>query len=196
MPTVVASAEGSEAISDYLSREGRAIDLIMQERPLGMGDAVLSFNKSSSYMAAEHILLLWGDLPFIMPGTIESLVKAHTSGCYDFTFVTKQTKCAYTRVERDAQNRVIAVRETREEGLSLYQGERDVGLFVFRKRLVMDLLREELPGKRGGSTGEHGFLYIIRHLVARGFRVEGLPIAEEIELRSLNHLSDLEMDAS
>ena len=54
------------------------------------------------------------------------------------------------------------------------------------------MLSEELPNKWGKSTDEHGFLYVIEHLVARGFCVEALPIALELEVVSLNSLKDVE----
>ena len=55
----------------------------------------------------------------------------------------------------------------------------------------MPALREELPGKWGTTTGEHGFLYIIGHLAARGCRVEALPVATEMDLVSLNSMKDV-----
>ena len=66
-----------------------------------------------------------------------------------------------------------------------------VGLFIFRRSLTLQALREELPNKWGKSTGEHGFLYIIEHLVSKGLRVEALPIAKEIELVSFNNMEDV-----
>ena len=62
----------------------------------------------------------------------------------------------------------------------------------FAKTLVLNLLKEELSRKWGKFTGEHGFLYIIEHLVARGFCVEAMPIALDMELISLNTLNDIE----
>jgi hypothetical protein len=53
------------------------------------------------------------------------------------------------------------------------------------------MLREELAGKWGKSTGEHGFLYIIGHLVARGYKVAALPVATKLDLVSLNSMNDV-----
>jgi bifunctional UDP-N-acetylglucosamine pyrophosphorylase/glucosamine-1-phosphate N-acetyltransferase len=44
----------------------------------------------------------------------------------------------------------------------------------------------------GAATGEHGFLYVVEHLIQRGFKVEALPIATERDLVSLNRPSDLD----
>ena len=53
------------------------------------------------------------------------------------------------------------------------------------------LNKQDLEGKYGINTNEHGFLYLIKHLSNRGYKIEGLQIANDRELKSLNSLSDL-----
>ena len=158
-----------------------------------MGDAVLRLEQSPAFADAEHVLLIWGDVPFIQPETVAVVVAAHRAQGNDFTFVTRLVDSAYTVVSRDTAGQVTRVIETREEGVGQSQaGERDIGLFVFRKTVVLDMLREELAGKWGKSTGEHGFLYIIGHLAARGCKVVALPVATEPDLVSLNSMKDID----
>ena len=38
---------------------------------------------------------------------------------------------------------------------------------------------------------EHGFLYLIKHLVNLGYKVEALPIANNKEIISFNSINDL-----
>ena len=148
--------------------------------------------QSPAFDAADHILLVWGDIPFMQPETVAAVLRAHFEHSNDFTFATRMVDSAYTIVSRDAAGRVTGVIETREQGLALpLAGERDIGLFVFRKGVLLDALREDLPGKLGKITGEHGFLYVIGHLAARGLRVEALPVATELDLVSLNKLKDV-----
>lgn len=191
MPTITVSPEGAGPIRRCLSEHAIAAQIVIQDEPCGMGDAVLRFNQSSAFDDAEHVLLIWGDIPFIQPTTVAALVANHAAENNDFTFATRQTPLAYTVVSRDLTGRVTRVVETREEGIEQRAGERDIGLFVFRKTLVLDILAEELPGKWGRCTGEHGFLYIISHLVARGLKVVALPIATELDLVSLNSMNDI-----
>ena len=111
----------------------------------------------------------------------------------DFTFPTLDSDSAYTLVERDNNNNVINVietRDTRETELSF--GERDIGVFLFKKEPVFKLLNEDLPNKFNKRNQEHGFLYVIQHLAKKGYKVEALKIAKEIETVSLNSLDDLE----
>ena len=192
-PTVIVSPNGYQPIQECLDGAGVAAHLIVQPEPRGMGDAVLRFDQSPAFDNAVHVLLVWGDVPFIQPQTIASLVDEHLEKGNDFTFATRRVDSAYTVVSRDEAGQVTGVVETREQGIAEPQaGERDIGLFIFRKHVVLDGLREELPGKWGRSTGEHGFLYLIGHLAARGLGVAALPIATELDLVSLNSLKDVD----
>lgn len=192
-PTVIVSPEGEAPIQQCLDAAARSAHLVVQPEPRGMGDAVLRFQRSPAFDSADQVLLIWGDIPFIQPDTVGALVKAHFEHDNDFTFATRVVESAYTVVSRDAAGNVTEVVETREQGIAVPQaGERDIGLFLFNKGVTLKALQEELPGKYGKTTGEHGFLYIIRHLARRGYRVEALPIATELDLVSMNSLQDVE----
>lgn len=192
-PTVIVSPNGYQPIQECLDGAGVAAHLIVQPEPRGMGDAVLRFDQSPAFANAEHVLLIWGDVPFIQPQTIARLVDEHLVKGNDFTFATRLVDSAYTVVSRDEAGRVTGVVETREQGIAEPRaGERDIGLFIFRKDVVLAVLREELPGKWGKSTGEHGFLYAIGHLAARGLHVAAMRIATELDLISLNSLKDVD----
>jgi len=192
-PTVVVSPQGEPLIRHSLKQASLQAHLVLQSEPRGMGDAVLRFDQSPVADTAQHILLVWGDLANLQPNTVASLVDVHLNDDNDFTFVTRVVDQAYTLVMRDQTGKVVALTETRELGLHDPQpGERDIGLFVFRKQCVFPVLRADLPGRVGGTTGEHGFLYVIEHLVRSGHRVNALPIATELDLISLNTLSDLD----
>lgn len=191
--SVIVSPDGVLPIQQCLDVSGVKAHLVIQPVPCGMGDAVLRFEESPAYSKAEHVLLVWGDVPLIQVETVAALVTAHLAHENDFTFATRVVESAYTIVSRDLAGGVEGVVETRELGIAEPQaGERDIGLFIFRKRPVLEALREEHAGKWGKATGEHGFLYIIGHLVKLGLRVEALPVATELDLVSLNSMKDLD----
>jgi bifunctional UDP-N-acetylglucosamine pyrophosphorylase/glucosamine-1-phosphate N-acetyltransferase len=192
-PTVIVSPNGAEPIRQCLAQYGLASHLVVQPEANGMGDAVLRFEQSPAFADAEHVLLIWGDVPFIQNATVAQVVAAHRAQHNDLTFATRLVDSAYTVVTRDGSGMVTRVVETREAGIGQpVAGERDIGLFVFRKTVVLNMLREELAGKWGKSTGEQGFLYIIEHLALRGFRVIALPVASELDLVSLNSMKDID----
>lgn len=191
-PTVIVSPTGEAPVAACLQEHGRQAHLVLQPAPTGMGDAVLCFRASPAWDEAELVLLVWGDIPFIQPATVHALLAAHAAQASDFSLATRPVDAAYTVVRRDAAGQVVAVEETRETGATPGPGERDIGLFVFRPAPVFAVLEAQLADGRGRGTGEHGFLYAIRHLAARGHRVVGVPVATEQDLISLNHLKDLE----
>jgi len=192
-PTIIVSPEGAEPIRQCLEAAALSAHLVVQPEPRGMGDAVLRFQQSPAFDSADQVLLIWGDIPFIQTATVSAVVKAHFEHDNDFTLATRVVDSAYTVVSRDAAGNVAEVVETREQGIAVPQaGERDIGLFLFNKGVTLKALQEELPGKYGKITGEHGFLYIIGYLARRGYRVEALPIATELDLVSMNSLQDVE----
>jgi len=190
-PTIIVSPKGKKDIKDFLFDVSKKAYLIIQEEARGMGDAVMKFEKSPAFEIADNILLIWGDIPYIKKRTIQKMVEIHFESKNIFTFVTAETEEAYTRVIRDQNNKIIDVIETREESLPIKKGERDIGLFIFKKNEIFNLLKMELKKKYSLKTKEHGFLYLIYHLIEKGFKVEALKIADKKELISLNKISDL-----
>lgn len=192
VPTVVVSPEGHGLIAECLQAHGKRACLVEQSSALGMGDAVLRFDESPASSQAEHVLLVWGDVPLIQPETVAAVVEAHFANGNDLTFATRRVESAYTLVTRDAAGNVLDLCETREAGATKPgAGERDIGLFIFRKQPMFEALRDDIPERLGHTTGEHGFLYAVGHMVRKGFRVEALPVATELDLVSLNALADL-----
>ncbi len=190
-PTIIVSPKGKKDIKNFLISHSKKASLTIQEEAKGMGDAVMKFENSPAFETTNNILLIWGDIPYIKKKTIQKMVENHFESKNIFTFVTAETEAAYTRVIRDHNNKILDVIETREESLPVTKGERDIGLFIFKKDEIFNLLKMELQKKYSLSTKEHGFLYLIRHLVEKGLKVEALKIADKEELISLNKITDL-----
>ncbi len=190
-PTIIVSPEGEDHIYDFLKQYQLKAYIVVQEDAKGMGNAVLQYQNSPAYKETENLLLLWGDIPFIESKTLLKMIYEHNKNKNIFTFVTKMVDSAYTLVIRDSFGEIVDVKETREEGEKPIRGERDIGLFIFNKSRVFTLLKKNLSNKYGKRSGEHGFLYIIKHLIKEGCKVQGLPIASNKEILSLNRVSDL-----
>lgn len=154
-----------------------------------MGDAILKAN--DFFSPGTNILLTWSDIPLINARTIKNLVDCHAvSGNY-FSMVTSIGKHCYTIVERN-NGKVTAVRETRALGIEpLDYGEREIGLFVFKKQPVFSLLTEDIGEKYENGKKEHGFLYIIEKMARKSYKLEGYPIACQSDLLSFNSPEDL-----
>lgn len=190
--SVVVSPNGKNQIHECLQKSNLHPHLLTQSSPKGMGDAVLQFTHSPDFNSTKNLILVWGDIPFIQEETVSEMIRIHEIHENDFTFPTRIVDSAYTYVLRDEKNRLAEVVETRELGIEKPSyGERDIGLFVFKKDLVINMLKMELQSKYGQESGEHGFLYIIKELIIRGAKVEALPIATEKDLISLNYIEDI-----
>ena len=190
--SVVVSPKGKNQVHECLQKSNFHPHIITQPSPKGMGDAVLQFKHSPDFYSTKNLILVWGDIPFIQAATVSEMIRIHEINNNDFTFPTRIVDSAYTYVLRDQKNRLVEVIETRELGIEKPSfGERDIGLFVFKKDLVINMLQKELQSKYGQVSGEHGFLYIIKELILHGAKVEALPIATEKDLISLNYIKDV-----
>jgi len=190
-PTVIVSPSGREAVVECLEHHRLSAHLVVQPEPKGMGDAVLHFRHSPAHGRAENVMLAWGDLAFLQLSTVHSTVEHHFRTGSDFTFPTRMVLAPYTLVSRNADGAVLNLTETRGESV-VGPGERDIGFFIFRRDVVMGALQEGHPDKYLSRTGEHGFLYVVKSLVEKGNLVEAIPVASDLDLISLNRLSDLE----
>ena len=80
-----------------------------------------------------------------------------------------------------------------QNNISKHKGERDIGIFIFKKSIIFNALKKKLTNRFSKSTGEHGFLYIIEYLINQGRNVEGLLIASFKETLSINTIKDYEI---
>jgi len=188
---IIVSPKSHDLIEKSIKGFQKNIELIVQDQASGMGNAVLQIKKVKNFNNIEDVILVWGDIPYIQKGTLDTTLKFHTNNKSDFTFPSKVVKKAYTVISRNSNGDVQSVIETREDSSKPAEGERDMGLFIFKKNIVIPMLEESLDGKISNTTKEHGFLYIISHLVSRNFSVNALPIATELDLISFNNLEDI-----
>lgn len=192
-PTLIVSQEGLHHIKDFLDKSDNQAELIIQKDQLGMGDAVLQI-ATKKIDLHENILLSWGDLPFISKSVFEDLCLFHKKNKNDFSIATYYSKNAYTYVVRDDDHNIKEVIESKEVNRNYLlptEGERDIGVFVFKKELLLDFLNQDLLGKYGKVSKEHGFLYVIKHLVDYGYKVESLQVQEKMSEVSFNSYEDI-----
>ena len=187
---IISNPSGKPLISKCLKNFNMKADIFLQKKQNGMGDAVkIYYNNLHNLNNNDHTLLIWGDIPFIRKKTILSLIKVHKKNFNDFTFISKVVDNAYTRVIRDKQNNVIDLLEKKKDK-KLIRGERDIGVFIFKDLIIKELINNIKDSKLKNNQ-EHGFLYLVRHLHQKGYKVEALPIASDKEIKSLNYISDV-----
>lgn len=192
MPTIVASPSGESLILNALAKHNIENNCIVQPSPNGMGDAILKL-KNINYLS-ENILLAWGDLPFISKDSIDKLIKNYFLTKSDFSLITAFEHQPYTVVVRDSKNKIKEIIETRENKnfISKTANERDIGIFLFKKDLILDYLEKPLKNKHGKITQEHGFLYLIKHLSEDGYKISSVEASHRLESVSFNSINDIE----
>ena len=189
-PTIVVSPKGKNLVKNCLNKYSFKSELLIQSKPKGMGDAVLQFKKSKYFISTSNILLIWGDLPFIYKRSINNLVSNFESKKYFFSLITGLSKNPYTYILRDKFDNICEVIESRKTRIKLLKGEREIGVFIFKKELIKFLNKKKkfdfIDNKK-----EHNFLYIVNSLYKKKFKLGSSPITNEKEFKSLNYLKDV-----
>ena len=187
-PIIIVSEEGRKLIGEVVGEYGFTSTILIQKNQLGMGDAVLQSRKHRNIKEFENSLLLWGDLPFIKKRTVNRLLDLHIKDNSDFSFPTLVSQDPYTLVKRNKDQRVVDLIELKNSSKEKpVEGERDIGVFLYKTELILSLLRK----KRQDRRSELGFLSLVRVLSKNGSNVNGYKIATKREALSFNSKVDL-----
>jgi HAD superfamily hydrolase (TIGR01509 family) len=184
---LVLSPSGAE----WFTRSAAA-DIAIQDRPLGMGDAV--FRGASSWKA-DRILVIWGDQVNLSSETFERTLRAHACASQHPSFVLPRVwkQSPYVQYDFDQAGRVTGVRQTREGDSTDAEGWSDVGLFCLSTQGLEPLWRDYLSSAvRGSTTGEINFLPFLPYLSARGWKAVTWDVVDPDEARGVNTPADLE----
>ena len=101
------------------------------------------------------------------------------------TILSYYSNNPYTFINKDKKGLVKSVIETHKNKKKYKFGERDIGVFVFKKELL-NHLNQKFTNKQ-----EHNFLYVIKKLYKLRYKIKSLPIAKKKETISLNYINDL-----
>ena len=202
---IVVSARGRVAIEEYLKSAGwNHVSTIVQEKPLGMADAVsVGLHAFNDDQMCDY-LVIWGDQVTIQRKTLERIIiHHHVTGAW-LTFPTSWRPSPYIHITRDAHGGVYGVLEAREGDVMPSEGESDCGVFLSRSEVLKqglsdlktrtwDPLAQRFCRLDGcpSTTGEFNFLPLISLWASQGVRVEGLPMATADETRGVNTLDDV-----
>lgn len=189
-PTIIVSKKGRAAIIKCLNKYNFKYELIIQNTPEGMGDAVLKYQMSKNYKYYKNILLLWGDLPFIYKQTINKLVNKHILSNSFITIVSGVTNNPYTLIFRKKNNNIYKILENRTKKNQYKRGERDIGVFMFNRNLLSLLSKYKKYDYVDGKK-EHNFLYLINIIYKKKLKIINSSISNDKEFISFNSMKDL-----
>lgn len=188
----VVSPHGEPLISSYLQNkfyESIDYELVIQETPSGMGDAILL---GLEKIQTPYTTIIWGDQIVIRSKTIELSMMAHENRKDAvITLPTVMKPNPYIHFQRDPSQKIIAILQAREKKIPLDIGENDGGIFFTTTTLIKtELLQEKTSQNFGSLTGEFNFLPVIVRADKNMGHVVTLRILEEDETVGINTLEE------
>jgi bifunctional UDP-N-acetylglucosamine pyrophosphorylase/glucosamine-1-phosphate N-acetyltransferase len=142
---VVASPLTSDLLED--------VEVVVQEEPLGTGDAVRCARAALEGFGGD-VLVLNGDVPALRPETIRTLVDAHRAAGAAATVLSFEPADAgaYGRIVRDGDGRLARIVEAADASAEeLALGEVNSGIYVFRAEMLWPALEQLDPHNAQGE---------------------------------------------
>jgi len=168
-----------------------SISVGVQERPLGMGDAI--FGAYGVWMNFSHLLVVWGDQAGLSSETLHRTMVLHASGSGP-RCTLPVVEAARPYVQYVFHNGSLeSIRQAREGAAVDDRGLSDVGVFLLEVKGLQDAWREYVRiAAAGAVTGEVNFLPFLVYLSQQcGWKFETVRVADPIEARGINTGDDL-----
>ena len=145
-PVVIVNGENS-AVQGYL---GNRANYVVQENQLGTGHAV-SVAENILKNVVDNVVVLYGDMPFITPSSIQKLVNQHVDNNDVLTlttttvrdFVEQNNFFEYGRIIRDKNGSIIGVVEKKDATPEILNiKEINIGYFCFDSEWLWNNLKK------------------------------------------------------
>jgi bifunctional UDP-N-acetylglucosamine pyrophosphorylase / glucosamine-1-phosphate N-acetyltransferase len=186
---VVARPDEADAVGACASATGIPAEIVLQETPTGMLDAILIGAAAARAHEPRRVWITWGDQIAVQAATLYRLAAIERGSALALPTVTQQNP--YIHLERDARGRVARVLQRREGDEMPPAGESDVGVFSLSARACFDdLPRYAAEVTPALVTGERNFLPFIAWMAARD-PVVTCPCTDPREAIGVNTPEDL-----
>jgi bifunctional N-acetylglucosamine-1-phosphate-uridyltransferase/glucosamine-1-phosphate-acetyltransferase GlmU-like protein len=189
---VIVAPAAFDMIRRLLSAVRPDTDLVTQETPSGMLDAILLARASVVREPPDRVWITWCDQVAVHPATLAQLAALEAQDpTVDLIFPTSQRPDPYIHFTRDRAGQISGVLHRREGDAMPETGESDIGLFSLSRTAYEHALADYADtAVTGRSTCERNFLPFIPWLAARGL-VRTFPCTEAIEAIGINTPDDL-----
>lgn len=167
------------------------IDVLRQDSPTGMLDAILLASPLVERQQPDAIWITWCDQVGVLPATLDALARLETEHIPALAVPTVRGRDPYTHFERDDRGRITAVLHRREGDAMPAEGESDMGVFALSRDAFLRLLPEyALDVVPGRMTRERNFVPFVAWAAARG-EVVTFPCTDPMEAVGVNTPEDL-----
>ena len=177
-----------EAIRQHL---GPDYHYVVQEQPLGTGDAVLRLRPLLQDFQGD-LLILYGDTPLFRTTSIRGLLNRHRLCEANLTMLTAVAERSYPygRIIRDSGGRIMDIIEEDQASAQIKEiRELNVGAYVVSAREIWPALQALQPSPK---DGEYRLTNSVHRLIHAGLQVESYQIYDADEIQGINTRQDLE----
>lgn len=165
---LVLSPEGATEVRKALdTRIPGRYDVVLQETPTGMGDAV---RLGLAAVRTPHVAVVWGDQVALRRSSVETCLHLHQGILHpEATCPTVLRDSPYIHFERDSRGSITSLLQAREGDAMPSRGESDTGFFCFRAQALMERLEEmRMNGAGlGQRTREFNLLPVLLQFASR-----------------------------
>lgn len=191
-PAIIVNDKDS-AVQDYL---GNRANYVVQEKQLGTGHAV-SVAENVLKNIVDHVVVLYGDMPFITPSSIQKLVRQHIDNGDVLTlmtatiddFVQQNNFFDYGRIIRDEDDRIIKVVEKKDATPEVLKiREINTGYFCFEADWLWNNLKK-LQNKN--VQGEYYLTDLVKLAFEQKAKLSAISVSPR-EAMGINTLENLQ----
>ena len=165
------------------------IKILIQEKPLGMGDAVyLGLQKVITRFTAT----IWADQIYIENETINKTIIYFEKSKSLFTFPVFFKKNPYTKIIRNKSKKFLDIVQSKEINYALKSGESDCGFFIFKTSKIRKLIKYLINKKMifSKKSNEIEFLSTFKYIRKLG-KITTLKAKSEKDTIGINFKKDL-----
>ena len=182
--TLVAQPAARDLIARALLRRAPHARVAVQPEPTGMLDAVAIGVAATPIDAGRRVWVTWCDQIAVLPATLDRLAREEASTTLCFPTVMQSPP--YIHFDRDANDRIVGVRQRRDGDPMPETGESDMGVFSLSAEAAHERLSVFAAGAAASAgTGERNFLPFIPWLAAAQL-VRTFPATDPIEAIGVN----------
>ena len=191
---LVLHLDSADLVRKHVEKRGQAIELLFQQQPTGMLDAILIPRPRIARINPDEVWITWCDQVAVGKETVQRLGQAMvTRPEPELAFPTVTTVPPYIHFARDESGRIVRVLQRREDDAMPEEGEGDIGLFALTRRAYLESLPAFAGAASAGTgTGERNFLPFIPWLAGHSL-VRTISATRAIEAVGINTPEDLEL---
>ncbi len=193
-PTPPVIVVGPETEAEIRAWAGERAQLVVQQARLGTGHALMQA-ETALKDCAEHILVLYGDMPLLQEATLQRMIEQHTEAAATLTLMTvrRDNPQGFGRIVRDDAGNVQAIVEEAEATPAIAAiRELNVGIYLFDAAYLWSHLSRLTPSPR---KGEYYLTDLISMAVAEQLPIASLRADNVEETLGINTRVDLALAA-